>query len=99
MSATGRELWVAEILRPEIVSEGPGIDRILAPYLSVGESEAEGCTEESYRNSRTPYQRIRTMLSRGYSSISLIRPRRSGHVGAAMSVLRRASPTRRPGAS
>jgi ATP-dependent DNA helicase RecQ len=43
----GNELWVAEILRPEIVSEGPGMDGLLAPYLSIGESEASSARKKA----------------------------------------------------
>jgi ATP-dependent DNA helicase RecQ len=40
-TANGAELWVAEILRPAIVDDGPDLDQILAPFLSVGEGEAK----------------------------------------------------------
>jgi hypothetical protein len=34
-------LWVAEILRPEILTDGPDLDENLAPFLSIGESEVK----------------------------------------------------------
>jgi ATP-dependent DNA helicase RecQ len=44
---SGAELWVAEILRPEIVNEGSNIDGILASYLSVGEDEAKSARNKA----------------------------------------------------
>jgi ATP-dependent DNA helicase RecQ len=37
----GAELWVGEILRPEIVSDVPALGQILTPFLTVGECEAK----------------------------------------------------------
>lgn len=37
---TGAILWVAEILRPAIVEEGPGLEANLAANLTLGEDEA-----------------------------------------------------------
>lgn len=36
----GADLWVAEVLAPAILVTGPGLDRSLAPFLSVGAEEA-----------------------------------------------------------
>jgi ATP-dependent DNA helicase RecQ len=41
LTAGGGELWLVEVLQPGIVSDGPGLDEILAPFLSVGEGEAK----------------------------------------------------------
>jgi ATP-dependent DNA helicase RecQ len=41
MTVNGAKLWVGEILRPEIVSDGPALGQILTPFLTVGESEAK----------------------------------------------------------
>jgi ATP-dependent DNA helicase RecQ len=40
-TVNGAELWVGEILRPEIVSDGPALGQILTPFLTVGESEVK----------------------------------------------------------
>ena len=49
---SGRELWVADILQPEIVGEGSDTDEILASYLSVGQDEAKTARKQS-RGTRT----------------------------------------------
>ncbi len=46
-TTSGAELWVADILQPEIVSDGPHLDEILTPYLSVGEGEAKKAREKA----------------------------------------------------
>lgn len=52
-TATGAELWVAEVLRPEIANSGPRIDEILAPFLSVGEGEAKTAHKKADELERT----------------------------------------------
>src|SRR5262249_39116123 len=44
---TGAELWVAEIFRPEIVSDDSKLNETLAPFLSVGESEAKAASRKA----------------------------------------------------
>jgi ATP-dependent DNA helicase RecQ len=40
-AANGGELWVAEILRPEVISGGADLDKNLVPFLSLGEQEVK----------------------------------------------------------
>lgn len=47
LTATGASLWVAEILRPAILEEGPGLDATLATNLSLGENEARTARQKA----------------------------------------------------
>jgi ATP-dependent DNA helicase RecQ len=44
---SGAELWLAEVLRPEIVGEGADTDEILVSYLSLGEDEAKAARNKA----------------------------------------------------
>jgi ATP-dependent DNA helicase RecQ len=46
-AANGAELWVAEILRPEIVTRGPDLETHLAPFLSIGGDELKAARHKA----------------------------------------------------
>ncbi len=46
-TALGTELWVAEVLRPDVVTDRGDLDKVLAPFLSLGESEVSAARQKA----------------------------------------------------